>query len=185
MLFLVGCLAGLMAGLAAGGSLRNLASVRFRWPWVVIVALVIKEAGVYTPLADLPLTPILFVVSLAALLAWAAWHARQLPALWVVVAGMASNLAVVVANGGRMPTYRGTPQIFGALKQHPVGEYVLGDSETRLGFLGDWIALPGPLGVLFPQGYSPGDVLVFAGLTGVLFIATRRDTGSSGYSGRG
>ena len=189
MLYLAGCAAGLIAGLLAGGSLRNLAFVRFRWPLVVIVALLVKQAGVLTPLADFPLTPVLFVISLTALTGWAAWHARQLPGLWLVTAGMASNLVVVAANGGRMPAYRGTPQILALLKQHPVGEYVLGGSDTRLGFLGDWIALPGPLGTLFPQGYSPGDLLVFAGLVITLFMAARRaqsgDTGSSAYSGRG
>src|SRR5919201_6320178 len=81
MLYLAGCAAGLIAGLMAGGSLRNLAAVRLRWPLVVIAALLVKEAGVYTPLANLPFTPWLFAVSLAALLAWAAWHARELPAM--------------------------------------------------------------------------------------------------------
>ena len=32
MLFLIGCVAGLAAGLASGGRLRNLAELRFRWP---------------------------------------------------------------------------------------------------------------------------------------------------------
>jgi hypothetical protein len=185
MLYLAGCAAGLIAGLMAGGSLRNLAAVRLRWPLVVIAALLVKEAGVYTPLANLPFTPWLFAVSLAALLAWAAWHARQLPAMWLVAAGIAANLAVVVANGGRMPAYRGTPELFAVLQQHPIGEYVLGRSDTPLGFLGDWLALPAPIDALFPQGYSPGDVLVFAGLVIVLFTATRRRPTPAGSAGRG
>jgi hypothetical protein len=173
MLYLVGCLTGLLIGLAAGGSLRNLASIRLRWPLIVVAALVLKEAGVYTPLAGQTWTPILFVVSLAVLVLWAAWHAYQLPGLWLVVIGMASNLMVVAANGGRMPAYRGTPQLFAVLKQHPIGEYVLGNGDTRFGFLGDWIGLPGPAGNLFPQGYSPGDVVLFVGLAIACFMATR------------
>jgi hypothetical protein len=185
MLFLVGCLVGLLAGLAAGGNLAQLATVRLRWPVVVIAALLIKEAGVYTPLAGLPWTPVLFVVSLAVLVLWAAYHAYQLPALWLVVVGMASNLLVVAANGGRIPAYRGTPQLFVQLKQHPVGEYVLGNSDTPLGFLGDWISLPGPAGNLFPQGYSPGDVAIFIGLVIASFIAIRplRRKGRAGAAG--
>src|SRR5919201_3139848 len=141
MLFLLGCVIGLVAGLATGGSLRNLSQIRFRWPWLVVIALVIKEAGVSSPLAYMPVTPYLFVFSLAALVAWAAWHAEQLPVMWIVAAGMASNLLVVLANSGHMPAYRGTPQVFEILKQGPIGQYVLGGSGTRLGFLGDWIAL--------------------------------------------
>ena len=77
---------------------------------------------------------------------------------------MASNLLVVLANDGRMPAYRGTPEVFEILRQGPIGQYILGGSGTRLGFLGDWIALPGPIGVLFPEGYSPGDLIVVLGL---------------------
>jgi hypothetical protein len=174
MLFLLGCLVGLLAGLATGGSLRGLATLRFRWPLLVVVALVIKEAGTAWPLMYVGITPFLYVVSLAALIAWAAWHARQMPGMWLVVAGMASNLLVVLANGAHMPAYRGTPLVFEFLRRGPVGQYVLGGPDTRLGFLADWIGMPGPLGVIFPQGYSPGDLAVMAGLVIVLFMATHR-----------
>src|SRR5437867_915627 len=134
MLLLLGSLAGLLAGLVTGGSLRNLAGIRLRWAWLVIVALLIKEAGVFSALAYLPVTPYLFVFSLGALIAWAAWHTRQLPGMWLVALGMACNLAVVLANGGRMPAYRGTPQVFAKLKEGPIGQYVLGGSGSRLGY---------------------------------------------------
>jgi hypothetical protein len=174
MLFLLACLLGLLAGLASGGSLRGLTTIRFRWPLLVVVAFVVKEAGTAWPLAHMAITPYLFVVSLAALIAWAVWHARQLPGMWLVALGMASNLLVVLANGGRMPAYRGTPSVFKILLRGPIGQYVLGGPSTRLGFLADWIGIPGPLGVIFPQGYSPGDLIVMAGLVVVLFMATRR-----------
>jgi hypothetical protein len=174
MLFLVGCLVGLLAGLATGGSLRGLMTLRFRWPLLVLAALLIKEAGTAWPLMYMAITPALFVVSLAALIGWAVWHARQMPGMWLVAAGMASNLLVVLANAGHMPAYRGTPLVFEYLRRGPVGQYVLGGPSTRLGFLGDWIGMPGPVGVLFPQGYSPGDLVVMAGLVMVLFMATHR-----------
>src|SRR5438105_11224577 len=174
MLFLLGCAVGFAAGLATGGTARNLALIRFRWAWLVVLALFIKQAGVSSPLAYEAVTPYLFVFSLGALVAWAAWHAEQMPAMWIVALGMASNLLVVLANDGRMPAYRGTPEVFEILRQGPIGQYILGGNGTRLGFLGDWIALPGPIGVLFPEGYSPGDLIVVVGLVLVVYMATRR-----------
>src|SRR5919201_5894576 len=103
MLFLVGCVVGLIAGLASGGSLRNLAELKFRWPWLVVLALLVKVAGTSWPLAFMPVTPYLYVASLAALVAWAVWHARVFPEMWLLAAGMALNLVVVVANDGHMP----------------------------------------------------------------------------------
>jgi len=174
MLFLIGCVVGLAAGLASGGSLRNLAELRFRWPWLVVVALLVKVAGTTWPLAFLPVTPYLYVVSLAALVAWAVWHAPRLPEMWLLAAGMALNLVVVVANDGHMPAYHASRLVIAYLQQGPVGQYVLGGPATRLGFLGDWIGVPGPLGTLFPEGYSPGDLLAIVAITVLVLMSTRR-----------
>jgi hypothetical protein len=183
MLFLLGCLVGLLAGLATGGRLHGLTTIRFRWPLLVVVALLIKEAGTAWPLSEMAITPYLFTVSLAALIAWAVWHARQMPGMWLVALGMTSNLVVVLANGFRMPAFRGTPSVFKYLLQGPIGQYIHGGPDTRLAFLSDWIGMPGPIGVLFPQGYSPGDLLVMVGLVLVLFMATHRELHSSPHRG--
>jgi hypothetical protein len=42
--------------------------------------------------------------------------------------------------------------------------------DTQLNWLADWIGVPGPLG----GAYSPGDILVAAGIALVAFLATRR-----------
>jgi len=174
MLFVIACLAGLVAGLASGGTLRNLSELRFRWPWLVVAALLVKVAGTSWPLAYWPLTPVLYVASLLALIAWSVWHARRMPEMGLLAVGMTMNLAVVVANGGHMPAYRASPAVIDLLRQGPVGQYVLGGPDARLGFLGDWIGVPGPLGSLFPEGYSPGDLLAIAGILILVLMATRR-----------
>jgi hypothetical protein len=174
MLFLIALVVGLLAGLAGGGTLRNLAQLRFDWPWLVVAALLIKIAGTSWPLAFWELTPPLYIVSLLALMFWAVWHARNMPEMALLAAGMALNLVVVIANGGHMPAYRASPQILDYLRHGPVGQYVLGGPDTQLGFLGDWIGLPGALGAVFPEGYSPGDMLAIAGILILVFMSTRR-----------
>ena len=174
MLFVIAVVVGLLAGLLSGGHLRNLAQLRFDWSWVVLLALLVKVAGTSWPLAFWELTPPLYVVSLLALMFWAVWHARRMPEMWLLAAGMLMNLVVVVANGAHMPTYRASEQVIGLLKRGPVGQYMLAGPNTKLGFLGDWIGLPGPLGPLFPEGYSPGDLLAIAGILILVFMSTRR-----------
>ena len=175
MLLAVGGLVGLIAGLLTGGSVHSLLAKRLRWPLVVVAALVIRELEIRTPLGGAALGPAIFALSLAVLLAWAAWHHDRLPGIWLVVVGIGMNLAVVLANGAHMPVapdaiHTGPAQ----LRQHGTfAQYVLAGPDTRLGWLGDWIVLPGPLGRLFPQAYSPGDLVSTVGLAVVLFLTTR------------
>lgn len=91
------------------------------------------------------------------------------------------NLAVVLANGGRMPVapaaaHVGPPQL---LEHGSFAQYILMGPDTRLSWLGDWILLPPPIGQLFPQAYSPGDLVSMAGFAVVLFLATRPDPKST------
>ncbi len=173
MLLIVAALLGLAAGLLTGGRLANLANIRFHWPLVVLLGVLVKELGVLAPPAFEPLVPVVYAGSLAILLAWAVWHLRVLPALWLAVVGLAANTAVVLANGGRMPVRAGAGSLDLAGRGGHVGQYALAGPETRLNWLGDWIALPQPLGRLFPQAYSPGDLVLFAGLALACFMATR------------
>jgi hypothetical protein len=174
MLFVIAFIVALAAGLAARGKLRNLAAMELRWPLVVVAALAVKLAGVTWPLAFLDITPAIYMLSLFALSAWALFHAQSMPGMWLLAAGMGLNLVCVVVNGGHMPTYRGSAQLMHYLSQRPIGQYALADSHTQLGFLGDWIGIPGPLGSVFAEGYSPGDLLAITGLMIVIFMAMRR-----------
>lgn len=167
--------AGLLAGLATGGSLRHLLQLRLRWPLVVAAALAVRLLGVLGPLATSPLTPLLFAASLAALLAWSLWHSDVLRASWLIALGLAINLAVVLANGGRMPVSRaGAGLASSVLVRHGVwGQYALAGPGTRLHWLGDWIVFPPPVGRVVREVYSPGDLVVCLGLGLVFFFATR------------
>jgi Family of unknown function (DUF5317) len=167
--------AGLLVGLAVGGSLRPLLELRLRWPLVVLAALAVRLLGVMRPLASWPLTPLLFTASLVALLAWTLWHRQALRGSWLVALGLTMNLAVVLANGGRMPVARaGAGAASSALvRRGEWGQYALAGPATRLAWLGDWLLLPPPLGAVFREIYSPGDLVICLGLGVVFFLATR------------
>ena len=172
MLFLAAALVGTLGGRLSGGSFQNLATIRFRWPFVVLAALLVKEAGVITPLGKLGFAPFLYGLALAALIGWTLWHIERLPGVWLVAAGAASNLLVVAVNGGHMPV---SPELAASgprelLTKGVLGQYVLASDSTHLNWLGDWIAFPALLGRLFPHAYSPGDLLVAVGMFEVLFL---------------
>lgn len=174
MVFLLGALLGLAAGLLSGGSIQNLTSIRFRWPLLVVAALVIKELGVLSPLGRVGATPYLYAAGLLILAAWTLWHLYRLPGVWLVTIGIVANLATVLANGAHMPVAPAalahvTPAMARALQAHgTLGQYVLAGPGTRLPWLDDWI--PGPFGA----AYSPGDVMSLVGMAVLLFLLVRR-----------
>ena len=177
MFLLAGAAVGLLLGLVTGGNLKRFATVRITWPMLLllVIALAIKELGIYGPLASSSFTPWLFTISNLALIFWALWHRGQLRGVELVALGITLNLIVVVANMGHMPVapslaHRGPPEL---LRYGVWGQYALAGPRTRLNWLSDWIKLPTPIGRLFPQAYSPGDLVSCAGLALVLFLLTR------------
>ena len=175
MLLIVGAAIGLAGGLLTGGSLGNLLRRRLRWPLLVIAAFLVKELEFRSPLGASPVGPPVFALSLAILIAWSIWHRDELPGILVVTAGMAMNLVATLANGGHMPVSiaaaaQGPAQL---REQGTWAEYTLANSGAHLSWLGDWILLPGLAGRLFPQAYSPGDLVSTVGLAAVLFLSTR------------
>jgi hypothetical protein len=174
VLLITSVVLGIGAGLLAGGRIANLASIRFRWPLVVLAALIVKEVGVIPQFSDSPAIPVLYALSLTVLLAWAVWHLRVLPGLWLAVIGLAANSLVVIANAGHMPVRPGVGTLAELAQRGHVGQYIVAGPDTRLDWLGDWIALPGVLGRVFPQAYSPGDIILAAGLLLACFLAVRR-----------
>ena len=159
---------GSLAGLAAGGRMQNWLDAPWRWPWLVIAALVVREAVALTPLRQVDALRFVYVLFIIVLLGWSAWHLQRMPGIWIVGIGALMNLAVIIANDFRMPV---SPAGAGRLVQlgHS-GQYVLMDSTTRLAWLGDWIVLPTWLG----GAYSPGDVVIGAGAGIVAFLLTAR-----------
>ena len=176
MLLILGGVAGLLAGLAAGGRISRLAEIRFRWPLVVLIAFAARELNVvYGPLAHSWLAPVTYTLALGALVAWTIWHRHRVPGILVVTAGMAMNLLVVVANLGHMPVPlwladRGPHEL---IERGVLGYYVVMGPGSRLDWLGDWIVLPGTLGRIFTQAYSPGDLVATIGMGVAVFLSMR------------
>lgn len=175
MFLILSGLLGLVAGLAAGGRVQRLTDIRFRLPGIVLLAFVIKEVGVYFgPLARSPIAPWLYVVALTALIGWTVWHRDVMPGIEIIALGMAMNLLVVLLNFGHMPVSRALADRGPAdlIKYGVLGQYILAD-HARLAWLGDWIALPGTLGKMLSQAYSPGDLVAAAGMIVTIFVAVR------------
>ncbi|HLQ62079.1 MAG TPA: DUF5317 domain-containing protein [Candidatus Acidoferrales bacterium] len=179
MLIVLGGLLGVGLGFAAGGSLQRLASIRLRWPWVVLVALLVKEVGLFGPLARWDYTPLLYVASLVLLIAWTVYHRDVLPGIPLVSLGLLMNVVVMAANGGRMPVSpdllsNAPPALIEQLhRTGHVGQYVLMTASTRLGFLGDIVAYPDPVSRIFPQAYSAGDLVSLLGMLVVGYFSVR------------
>jgi len=169
VLWLFAIVVGLAFGLVTGGKIGNLARLRFRWPWLIFAAVIVREAVALTPLNRVSGAQYLYVVSLAGILAWTIWNVKRFRGLWLVAAGAALNLVVITVNGGRMPVAH---EFAGSLVRQGVsGQYTVMGSGTQLNLLGDWISLH-PV----PEVYSPGDVLIAIGLAIVVFVSTATPT---------
>jgi hypothetical protein len=168
---------GLLLGLAGGGHLSNLARLRFRWPWLLVGAVLIREVVTLSPLSRVEGAQYVYALSLAVIVGWTLWHIRLLPGVWLITAGAALNLVVVLANDGRMPVDAtlAAQQLGGILNRRGhIGQYTLMGPDTHLNWLGDWLALR-PL----PEAYSPGDLLIAMGVALVILVALHREPESS------
>ncbi|HEV3101429.1 MAG TPA: DUF5317 domain-containing protein [Candidatus Dormibacteraeota bacterium] len=166
MLVLVPLVLGLLIGVASGGKIGNLAHLKLRWPWFVLVALLIREAAVIDPLSRIDGVQYVYAASLAGLVAWTAWHVRRVPGVWVVTLGAAMNLIVILANGARMPVAAGLAGSL--LGRGHVGQYVVMGPDTNLNWLADWIGFPWPV----KGAYSPGDLIIAVGIGIVVLLGT-------------
>jgi hypothetical protein len=172
MLWLIAIAVGLVVGLVSGGNVWNLAGLRFRWPWLLVAAVAVRDVIIFTPLNGVDGSQYAYVASLALIVVWTIWHVRRLPGIAVAGLGALSNLVVVVANGGHMPVAVefARTQLHGILLDRgTLGQYTVMGPNTRLNQLGDWISLA-PL----PSGYSPGDILIAVGLALVVVIGLHR-----------
>jgi hypothetical protein len=158
--------AGVLAGLARGGRLTNIAQAKLRLPGLIFVGLGLQIAGelaaafVYPELRSGAGGLALLAISYAFLIAFLLINIR-LPGTALIGLGLALNLAVILLNGG-MPVSADASRAAGtdsaqfleaSVKHVPMGP------DTDLWFLGDVIPLPG-----FRTVISAGDVILGVGV---------------------
>jgi len=171
MIFLISVAVGIIAGYLTGGRLRNLTSLRLRWTWLVLLAVLIQVL-VFPLFTDHPIVPIateaFHLISYLLVLAWLGLNIRVRPLL-LIGAGALCNLLVIVVNGGKMPASISAIARAGGefaaqqLTQNGVyGNLVSMSAATHLNFLGDTMYLPGWLP--FATAFSVGDLVIMIGL---------------------
>ncbi|HEY5982936.1 MAG TPA: DUF5317 domain-containing protein [Anaerolineales bacterium] len=171
-------LAALLLGLLAGWGLASWQRRAYRAPefksvWLVFAAFAPQVLVAYWPgavefvpprmaAATLPVSLTIFLVFV--------WLNRRLPGMFVVLAGLVLNLAVITANGGWMPISPETASRLpggSAPEAAAVGtrlgekDVLLRPEDTRLEFLADRNLIPDLFG--YRAAFSIGDVFVAAG----------------------
>jgi hypothetical protein len=163
---------GVLLGGLLGGRPTGIATIHFRWPWLIIAGLVVQvilfSDVVTSRIGDLG-API-YVASTTAVFVGVLrnWKIAGMP---LVALGAASNLAAIIANGGYMPAGAAAMAALGrtdptrysnsAVVQHPALEP-----------LTDIFALP--TWVPFSNIFSVGDVLIGLGVAVIIAAAMRR-----------
>ncbi len=177
----IGIAFGLVAGLLAGGRFSNLADIRFRWLWLVILALLIRFGtellivqGVEPAIqAKLPL----FLLAYGALIVGLLPN-RVLPGIWIALIGIVANATVIALNLGAMPVWEPSLEFAGidpSAASTPlhilVGPPIDFEFIVRLQWLGDVIPIPFPI---VRNVASVGDVFLAGGLAFFLFYVVTR-----------
>ena len=163
-------IAGIVLGLLTGGRLGALGELRIRRVELVYAAILL-QIGAF-PSGVLPwstpdgIARVLWLVSFALLVGFAAVN-RAVRGIALVFAGLACNLAAVLANGGLMPA---SPH---AIRAAGLGYRLKNNSistvHPHLAWLTDRWAVP----AWIPWGnvYSVGDVLIAAGIIVTIVLA--------------
>lgn len=188
MILVVAVLLAFIAGLLAGGSLRALSGLRFRYFPLIFVAL-FTQVVIFTPIAgDTDLVhrigPWIYVASIGVLL-FVMLMNLTIPGMKVVLLGTLLNGLVIVANGGFMPSPEDALRAAGRLDhvlqdeaEIAAGEpYILSNSkiagdDAPLLFLGDIFYIPDPWPL--HNVFSIGDVLIAVGAGYAVFTLLRR-----------
>lgn len=189
VLFILGV--AIAVGFAVHGSLRPFTTLPIHWWGAALAGLFIQTLPLPTGMSHLQVSLVL-AVSYALLLGFA-WVNRRLPAMPVVILGLALNAAVVVANGG-MPVSAAAARSAGSIaslpleRGNPQKHHLMSDADV-LRPLGDVIPVPEPVGALF----SVGDVFLYGGLAWLVVMVMLGRSGENrrppskwfqGYRGR-
>ena len=155
-------LAGVVVGLALGGSLATLARLELRAPWLFLAAIGLQLVAF--PLAFFPwethetAATALWVASYGLLVVAAALNVR-ITGVPIVAAGMLLNLAAIVANRGTMPVRLDAMQDAGRVDAVRANSTAL--TDPSLPWLIDRWAAPDL--IPFANVFSVGDVVIAVG----------------------
>ena len=160
---------GLGLGIARGGDVRRLAAQPLRWSGLVLLALALQIAA-FSPLgrkwpSSMPAQ--LHIASYVLLAAFAAVNRRQ-PGFCLMGAGLASNLAVISANGGYMPALAQHLERLGVYEEGLMNNSSVIGPDTPLWWLGAVFLLPLPV---IGNVFSVGDLLLGAGCAYFIYRA--------------
>ena len=162
-------------GYVFGGRLHRLESIRPRWWGLVILGLGIQFIPLPEGVAgtDLAIRTAVLAISYSLLIAFGLVNVRM-PGMFLVVIGLACNMAVIVVNGG-MPASAealidsGQDDVLAFLQDQGADKHHLLTDDDQLTFLADVIAVPQPIG----QAVSVGDIFVYVGLIWLIVAAMR------------
>jgi hypothetical protein len=175
MILVLAVAAGLAAGLIrARLGKRQIQVTNLHAVWLLILAILPQWLAFSFPITrsvlTLTIVKVLFVSSQVLLLAFILINVRK-PGMWLIGAGLVSNLLVIVANGGLMPI---SPRTVGQIYPNAPTESI--ETGTRLGWTKDiilevddtkiaWLSDRFVTPELFSTRYafSTGDVLIAAG----------------------
>jgi hypothetical protein len=183
VVLLIAVVIALLIGFLSGGSLRHASAIRIRYLPFLIAALLVQVA-LFTPIIGtrqfiFDVGPYIYIGTLLVTLA-VMLRNLQIPGMPVIALGGLLNALVIIANGGRMPSPESALREAGLLQRVRDGEQAIADGEsvftnstvtdddTRLGVLGDIIAIP-DINVI-----SIGDILIAVGAAIAIDVVMRR-----------
>ena len=178
--------AAVVLGLAASlvryrsRAISRIGSIRLHWAWLALLALAFQVPMLRAPAgpADRFLVEQTLLLTSYLLLAFFVWCNRRQGALLIAGVGIICNLVVILANQEFMPI---TPQTLatinpGSSEQSWIEgthygyskDIILARGNTRLWPLSDVLAIPPPFP--WPTAFSPGDLILAAGIVVLLVV---------------
>jgi Family of unknown function (DUF5317) len=174
-------------GYLLGGRLHHLEAIRPRWWGLVLLGLAIQFVPLPEGVAgtDLVIRNAVLALSYSLLIVFGLVNLRM-PGMFLVIAGLACNMTVIVVNGGMPASAQalidsGQEDVLAYLQDQGADKHHLLTDDDQLTFLADIIAVPEPIG----QAVSVGDIILYAGLAWLIVAAMRGWTPSARPAGSG
>lgn len=163
---------GLVLGLLLGGRPAGLATLQFRFGWVMVAGLLVQVVLFSPAVSDVvgDLGPLIYILSTAVVVVSVVLNLR-ITGMALVALGAISNLVAIVLNGGYMPADASAMAAVGKTAPTTYSNSAI-LAEPVLKPLTDIFALP--TWVPFANVFSAGDILIAVGVVVVIVAAMRR-----------